>query len=99
MQVPLEYDIVLEDRTTMSDKLFYIPGLESADKAQWNKITPAFRILARRDCAPFSEYGLQVSHMNPPSWAMSFHEQNAIKMRELAMTAAMTGNSGGLRGF
>lgn len=38
----------------MSDRSFYIPGLSAKQKEQWNKTTPSFRILARRDLYPLT---------------------------------------------
>lgn len=76
----MEYEVVLEDRTTMSDKSFYIPGLDKVDKQQWNRTTPAFRILARKDLYPLRDC-LNVGHMQKPLWSLSFHEENEIKRR------------------
>lgn len=87
----------------MSDKSFYIPGLEANDKAQWNRITPAFRILARRDCAPLSDAELHLAHMNPPSWSFSFHEQNEAVSRYRLVSGVpfvpVNGFLNGHRGF
>ena len=43
LQAPYGYDMVLDDRYTMHDKAFYIPGLSQDQRQQWNKTAPAFR--------------------------------------------------------
>ena len=55
----------------MADKSFYIPGLPQAKQDQWNKITPSFRIMARKDCYPLSDR-LHASHIGPVALAYRF---------------------------
>ena len=55
----------------MADKSFYIPGLAEAKMEQWNKVTPAFRILARHDCYPLSDR-LHAHHLGPVARAYKF---------------------------
>lgn len=63
--------MLLEDRLTMADKSFYIPGLSEDKQDQWNKTTPSFRILARGDRYPLSDR-LHAPHMGPVARAYKF---------------------------
>lgn len=62
---------MLEDRVTMADKSFYIPGLSEDRQDQWNKVTPALRIMARADCYPLSDR-LHAQHIGPVACAYKF---------------------------
>ena len=71
LQIPFGYLVLLEDQRTMADKSFYIPGLPQAKQDQWNKVTPSFRIMARKDCYPLSDR-LHASHIGPVALAYKF---------------------------
>ena len=55
----------------MADKSFYIPGLPEGKQDQWNKITPSFRMMARKDCYPLSDR-LHAEHIGPVALAYRF---------------------------
>jgi hypothetical protein len=49
MQIPQGYCLLLEDNSLMRGEAFFKPGV---DKASWNDVTPATRILVRKDYFP-----------------------------------------------
>ena len=99
MQTPSNYDVILDDQRTMADKAFYIPGLEKELGAQWNKVTPAFRIMARRDLYPLG-IGLNATHLQEAVWQFDFgplvHDKRA---RIAAMSNAMSGQMQHMPGY
>jgi hypothetical protein len=68
---------LLEDRHTMADKSFYIPGLAQEVRAQWNKNPPSLRIMARIDMYPLTDR-LILPQLGAPTRGYQFEPQHFV---------------------
>jgi len=87
LQVPPGYMVILEDRHTMADKSFYIPGLSEANRLQWNKVAPSLRILVRQDLFPLEDR-LNLLAVDPPTRGYKFNG-NPHHLQQMQMQIAM----------
>ncbi|KAK9844902.1 hypothetical protein WJX74_008431 [Apatococcus lobatus] len=81
--IPGRYIVQFEDNKIMADKAFYIPGGDKAGIQQsWNVVTPAVRILVRRDRVngTFSDSGNWFTR-HTQAVASEFARQTSVMMR------------------